>query len=74
MRTLSLVVLVLFVMGCSPPPQNQKRTTQQPQSQSADIINTMSQRNSLDAGRRTAEKAREISAQRSRDLREVGGE
>lgn len=76
MKRICLGLLALFLLGCEPPPAPKPRPNQnQPvqKSQAQDVIDTMTQRNSMDAGRRTAQKVRDISAQRNRDLQEAGG-
>lgn len=73
MKKVSLCLLGLCLLGCNPPPaQNQQQPAQKSQAQ--DIIETMTQKNKMDAGRRTAERVRQISAERNSNLREVGGE
>lgn len=69
---LLLVAGLLLAAGCG----DQARTTTAPSGQSggAGVIDTMTQKSTVDAGRRTADKVREISAQQNADLQEVSGE
>jgi surfactin synthase thioesterase subunit len=73
MKKVSLCLLALCLLGCNPPPA-QKQDQPAQKSQAQDIIETMTQKNKTDAARRTAERVRQISADRNADLREAGGE
>lgn len=67
-----LLIAGLLLAGCG----KQAGTTTAPAEQSggASVIDTMTQKSKVDAGRRTADKVREISAQQNADLQEVSGE
>ena len=70
-KTLLLAASAILLAGCGQP------SGQAPSSGSAggsSVINTMTQKDKVDAGRRTADKVRAISAQQSENLKEVGGE
>jgi len=67
-----VIALISAVAGCKPPEgTSQGATTQQ---QGAGVIDTMTQKSKVEAGKRTAAKVREISAEQQRDLEQVMGE
>lgn len=76
MRTLALCLVVILLIGCGPMPQGQQQQ-KQPQGQpmtAGEIVDTMTQRNALEAGRKAGDKLRAINAERSKDMQQVGGE
>jgi hypothetical protein len=67
MRIISSALLVIWLCGCGPGSGGKPSAGQ-------DVINTMSQKNSIDAGKRTADKVRAIGAQEQKDRNEAMGE
>lgn len=61
------------LMGCKPAASPQANPPEQP-SRGAGIVDTMTQKSKIDAGRRTADKVRQIGAEQQRDLEQVMGE
>lgn len=70
-KTLLLTASAILLAGCG---QQASQPTSSGSASGSSVINTMTQKDKVDAGRRTADKVRAISAQQSEDLREVGGE
>ena len=70
MRIIGAALLAILLVGCGPNAQNsggQKSTGQ-------DIAETMAQKGTIDAGRRTADKVRAIGAQEQQNRKEAGAE
>jgi hypothetical protein len=67
MRILGLALIAILLAGCG------QQNSGQP-SGAQDVLNTMSQKNNIDAGRRTAEKVRAIGAQQQQNRKEAGVE
>lgn len=75
MRTLALGIPLLLLLGCGPMTQSQQQQ-QQPKGQpmsAGEIVDTMTQRNALEAGRKAGDKLRAINAERQKDMDAVGG-
>ena len=66
-----LLIAAFLLAGCG---KQADKAPASGQSGSAGVIDTMTQKSKVDAGRRTADKVREISAQQNADLQEVSGE
>ena len=71
MRTALICVAALFILGC-----NQPQQTGEPAQKSAaqDTIDAMTQKTSVDAGRRAAETLRKVGAQEKKDYEEAAGQ
>ena len=68
---LLLAATAILFTGCGKPSTQPASTAS---ASGSSVINTMTQKDKVDAGRRTADKVRAISAQQSENLQEVGGE
>ena len=66
MRIAIVVGMAALLAGCS---QNPSGETQPSTAQ--DVINTMSQRNALEAGRKAGQQVRQIRADQDKNLQEV---
>ncbi len=67
MKTIGLALIAILLAGCG------QQNSGQP-SGGQDVLNTMSQKNNIEAGKRTAAKVRAIGAQQQQDRREAGAE
>lgn len=72
-KWLVLTALCAGLMGCKPAASPPANSSERP-SQGAGIVDTMTQKSKIDAGRRTADKVRQIGAEQQRDLEQVMGE
>jgi hypothetical protein len=62
-------VAALLLMGCDQPTENPSGEAQKSSAQN--IVDTMSQRNTLDAGRKAGQQVRKIRAEQDKNLQEV---
>jgi hypothetical protein len=67
MKTIGLALIAILLAGCGPQNAGQPSGAQ-------DVLDTMSQKNNIEAGKRTAAKVREIGAQQQQNRREAGAE
>jgi hypothetical protein len=67
MRIIGLALIAMLLAGCG------QQNSGQP-SGAQDVLNTMSQKNNIEAGKRTAEKVRAIGAQEQQNRQEAGAE
>ena len=72
-RALIGAALLIMLAGCKPDAGSSPRAPSQ-QQQGAGIIDTMTQKSKVDAGKRAAAKVREIGSEQQKDLDEVMGE
>ncbi|MFH0952854.1 MAG: hypothetical protein V1873_00835 [Verrucomicrobiota bacterium] len=73
MKILALGIPLL--LGCGPMTQSQQQQPPpkgQPMS-AGEIVDTMTQRNALEAGRKAGDKLRAVNAERQKDMDAVGG-
>ncbi len=71
MKRMMIGFATLFLLGC-----NQPQQTGQPAQKSGaqDTIDAMTQKTSIDAGRRAAETLRKVGAQEKKDYEEAAGQ
>jgi len=70
MRILCMAVVAVLLLGCKPADQGGSGGGQQ----GAGIIDTMTQKSKVDAGKRAAQQVRDIGEQQQQDLNEVMGQ
>ncbi len=66
------IAFISVACGCKPP-EGSSQSAPAPQ-QGTGVIDTMTQKSKVEAGKRTAAKVREVSAEQQRDLEQVMGE
>jgi hypothetical protein len=69
MKSSLMIIVALSLMGCSPSSQNSSGGEQKSTAQ--DVIDTMSQRNALESGRKAGQQIRKIRADQDKNLEEV---
>ena len=69
MRAFWMALAAVLLLGCS---QGTESTSEPSQPSAAqDIVNTLSQRNALEAGRKAGQQVRQIRAEQDKNLQEV---
>ena len=76
MRACSMFVLVALLAGCGQPAERKPQTpaAAQPKSSAQDVLDTMSQRSAIEAGRRAQQRIRQISSNENHNLNEAIGQ
>jgi len=69
MKAFTMVVAAILLIGCKPAAEQKPAETEQ--QVSASVIDTMTQKSTIDAGRRTANKVHQIEANRQKDFEEL---
>jgi starvation-inducible outer membrane lipoprotein len=69
MKTILLCAGAVLLMGCGQ--GTQAPSSEEPKSSAQNIVDTMSQRNALEDGRKAGQKIRSVSAEQNKDLQEV---
>jgi outer membrane biogenesis lipoprotein LolB len=72
MKTFWMCFAAVLLLGCSPSAQNPAGEEQKSAVQ--DVVNTMSQRNALESGRKAGQQIRAIRADQDKNLQETESE
>lgn len=72
LKSIMSAALLVSIVGCKPAQGPSEQPA--PAQQGAGVIDTMTQKSKIEAGKRAAAKVREVSDEQQRDLEQVMGE